>query len=343
MATIESTVERGIGRLLLNRPAALNAIDGPMFAAIGQTLDRWTGDESVRAVTIRGAGKAFCAGGDVRYTVETVKRGDGHLVDELYREEYRIDGLIHDYPKTVVALVHGVCMGGGMGLAMHAAYRIVTEDALLAMPETELGFFPDCGVSWLLVRLPGAIGTYVALTGARLSAADARYAGLATHAVRADRAAELEQLLEESTDAPAFEGALTALACDLRPSPLAQHRAQIDATFGQGSIAGIVTAIERDPSPWAAATLATLRRMSPTSLCLTFELLKRERELSLDRSLALEYHLARRLARTAEFHEGVRAVIFDKDRKPAWNPPRIEEVDPAAITKVIEEAQRDAA
>ena len=339
MSLIESTVENGIGRLLLNRPAALNAIDGPMFATIGGILERWIDDPTVRAVTVRGAGRAFCAGGDVRYTVESVRSGQRRLIDELYGVEYRIDGLIHRYPKPFVAVVHGACMGGGMGLAMHAAYRLVCEDALLAMPETELGFFPDCGVMWLLARLPGAIGRYLALTGARLSAADACYTGLATHAVRADRAAEVEALLAESTDAPAFRAALDALAPDLPESALATHRAQIDAAFGQPNVAGIVVALEQDPSPWAEATLALLRRMSRGALCMSFELLERERSLSLERSLAIEYEVARRLAWTPEFAEGVRAVILDKDRKPRWNPARIEEVDRTAVRRFLDEAQ----
>jgi enoyl-CoA hydratase len=340
---VVSSVEHGIGRVLLNRPAALNAVNGPMFADIGRILDAWIGDDAVRAVTIRGAGRAFCAGGDVRYTVESVRSGDHRLIDQLYGEEYRIDALIHRYPKPFVAVIHGACMGGGMGLSMHAAYRLVAEDALLAMPETELGFFPDCGVMWVLARLPGAIGRYLALTGARLSAADACYAGLATHSIRTDRAAEVESLLAESTDAAAFRAGLVALAADLPESALATHRAQIDAAFGQPSLAGIVAALERDATPWAAITLALLRRMSPTSVDMTFELLERERTLSLERSLAIEYEVARRLAWTPEFAEGVRAVILDKDRKPRWNPARIEDVDHAAVIRFLDEAQSAAA
>ena len=341
MATVETSVERGIGTILLNRPAALNALDASMYAALGSTLDAWHDDPEVRAVTLRGAGKAFCAGGDVRFTLERVRAGDGDLVDALFREEYRIDGLIHRYPKPVVAVIDGVCMGGGMGLAMHARYRLVTERALLAMPETDLGFIPDCGVAWLFVRLPGAVGTYLALTGARLGASDARAIGLATHALAVDRAGEVEALLAGCADAGEVDAALTALAAELPEAPLAPHRAAIDAAFGRDGVSAIVAALERDSSPWAVTTLAALRRISPTAAALTFELLKRERTLSLEAAFALEGRLAGWLARTPEYAEGVRAVILDKDRTPLWKPSRIEDVDHDAVVRLLDAAQAE--
>ena len=144
MPSIETAVNNGIAQITLNRPAALNAIDDPMFVAIGEALDAWIADPAVRAVTLRGAGKAFSAGGDVRYVSDAARNGRPELGDALYRKEYRIDLMIHHYPKPVIAIIDGFCMGGGMGLAMHAAYRVVTERALLAMPETQIGFFPDC-------------------------------------------------------------------------------------------------------------------------------------------------------------------------------------------------------
>jgi len=336
MSTIETTVENGIGRLLLNRPQALNAMDGPMYFAMGAALDAWAADPAVRAVTIRGAGKAFCAGGDVRYTLASYKDGDGSLADAGYAEEYRVDQLIHRFPKPVVAVVHGICMGGGMALAAYSSYRVLTEAAILAMPECAIGLFPDCGLTWLFARLPGAIGSYLALTGARVGAADARALRLATHVIAADDADTIEALLAGETGLGPLDD------IDLPPGPLAEHRARIDATFGHETVATIVAALQADGSPWATQTLATLRTLSPTSLAITLELLRRMRTASLEHAFAIDGVLAPRLSRTPEYAEGVRAVIVDKDRNPKWNPARIEDVDQAVITASLDEVEAEA-
>jgi enoyl-CoA hydratase len=337
MANIEATVENGVGRILLNRPQALNAMDMPMYVAIGRALDAWVDDPAVRAVTLRGAGKAFCAGGDVRYTLASYQSGDGRLADEGYREEYRVDQLIHAYPKPVAAIVHGICMGGGMALAMYSAGRVMTEGALLAMPENAIGLFPDCGLTWVFARLPGAMGAYLGLTGARFGASDALALGLATHVVAADGASSVEDLL-------ARDGSLDNLVhLPTAPSALAAQRARIDATFGGNSVSAIVKALEADGSPWAETTLATLRGLSPTSLAITLELLRRVRDVSLARAFAIDGVLAPRLSRTPEYAEGVRAVIVDKDHTPKWEPPRIEDVDPRAIAALLDEVEARAA
>jgi enoyl-CoA hydratase len=333
MANIEATVEGGVARLLLNRPQALNAMDGPMYFEIGAALDAWAADPAVHALTIRGAGKAFCAGGDVRYTLASYKDGDGTAADAGYAEEYRVDQLIHAFPKPVAAVVHGICMGGGMALAMYSRYRILTANAVLAMPETAIALFPDCGLTWLFARLPGAVGMYLGLTGARLGAADALALGLATHIVTDEAAGQVEHVL-------AADARLDALAkAEVGPSPLAAQRARIDATFGADTVVGIVQALEADGSEWAQTTLATLRAMSPTSLVLTHELLRRARGHSLARAFAIDGVLAPRISRTAEYAEGVRAIIIDKDRNPKWNPPRIEDVDPAAVSAMLDEIE----
>ena len=339
MATVETSVERGVGTILLNRPAALNALDASMYEGLTSVLDAWYDDPRVRAVTMRGAGKAFCAGGDVRFTLETVRSGDAARVDELYRQEYGIDGLIHRYPKPIIAVIDGVCMGGGMGLAMHAQYRLVSERALLAMPETELGFFPDCGVAWLLARLRGAVGTYLALTGARLSASDARRIGLATHTLAADRVDDVERVVAACVESADIDVALSELGGDLPDSALAPNLAAIDETFALDSVPAIVAALERDGSAWAGATLATLRRMSPTALVVTLELLRRERTMTLPRAFEFEGRLAGPLSHTGEYAEGVRAVIIDKDRKPKWHPARLEDVDHAAVMQLLDRAE----
>lgn len=327
METIVTTVERGIGRIVLNRPQALNAMDTPMYYALGRTLDGWRDDAAVRAVTIRGAGKAFCAGGDIKYTLASVRAGDGSA-EAGYREEYRVDALIHDYPKPVAAIVHGICMGGGMGLAMHAARRFVTAGALLAMPETAIGFFPDCGIAWLLARLPGAVGTYLGLTGARVGAGDALALGLATDLASAEQAEAVEDVLRPGG---------TSTGETLAPGDIAEHRAEIDAAFGAPDVPGIVAALASSGTEWAAATLATLRALCPMSLLVTFELLRRVRDVSLDRAFALDLALATRMAHRPDFAEGVRAIVVDKDRNPKWNPARLEDFDPSVAPALLDE------
>jgi enoyl-CoA hydratase len=333
MATIEATVENGVGRLLLNRPQALNAMDGPMYFAMGRALDAWAADPAVRVVTIRGAGKAFCAGGDVRYTLASYKDGDGQLADAGYAEEYRVDQLIHGFPKPLAAVVHGICMGGGMALAMYARHRVLTEQAILAMPETAIGLFPDCGLTWSFSRLPGAVGMYLGLTGARINAADARALGLATHVVAPEHADAVESMLANGSSLDALEEIAPA------PGPIAEHRAQIDTIFGQGSVPAIAAALATDGSPWATQALATLRAMSPTSLAITLELLRRVHTATLEHAFAIDGVLAPRLSRTPEYAEGVRAVIIDKDRNPKWHPARIEDVDPSTITALLDEVE----
>ncbi len=314
-----------VGRIVLNRPQALNALDLAMIRACTRALTEWRDDPHVHGVVIEGAGdRAFCAGGDVRALRQYELDGEHHNAETFFREEYELNLMIATYPKPYVALIDGICMGGGIGLSVHAPYRVATEHAAFAMPETAIGFFPDIGATFFLPRLPGEIGTYLGLTGLRMQGADAVHAGLATHFTPRAELPALSHALAE--DGPA------ALGCHAAPLPafsLASQRAAIDRCFGADSMREIVQRLEASGDEWAARTLAALRAVSPSALCWTLEALRRGANLTLPQCQSAELALTRTTMRHPDFAEGVRAMVVDKDRKPRWQPARIEEVEPA--------------
>jgi enoyl-CoA hydratase/carnithine racemase len=320
-----------VGRILLNRPRALNALNLPMIRACAAILQTWRDDPHVDAVVIEGAGdRAFCAGGDIRVLREAQIAGDLATVDEFFAEEYALNLAIATYPKPYIALVDGICMGGGIGLSVHAPYRVATEHAGFAMPETAIGFFPDIGATFLLPRLAGALGTYLGLTGARVNGADAVHAGLATHFTPRDRLPALSAAL--ATDGVA---ALAAFNQPLPPDTLAEHRSAIDRCFAAETVSAIVARLAAEATPWADATLKALRHVSPSALHWTLLALRRGRDLTLKQALDAEFALTRSTMAQPDFAEGVRAMLVDKDRKPKWQPARIEDVDPARIAAVF--------
>jgi enoyl-CoA hydratase len=320
-----------VGRILLNRPQALNAIDLPMIRACTQALRAWQEDPHVHGVVIEGAGdRAFCAGGDVRALRQYELGGEHHKAETFFREEYELNLMIATYRKPYIALIDGICMGGGIGLSVHAPYRVATEHAAFAMPETAIGFFPDIGATFFLPRLPGHMGTYLGLTGTRMQGADAVHAGLATHFVRREELPALSVALAH--DGP---GALGAHVSPLPAFSLAARRAAIDHCFGTDSVSEIVHRLEALGDEWSAKTLAALRAVSPSALCWTLEALRRGANMTLPECQMAELALTRTTMRHPDFAEGVRAMVVDKDRKPRWQPPRIEEVDPAVIAAVF--------
>lgn len=320
--TIEARRQGRIGRLLLNRPQALNALDPPMVRALAAALHAWRDDPAVHAVVIEGAGgRAFCAGGDIRAVREASLAGQTQLIEAFFTEEYALNQLIADYPKPYIALVDGICMGGGIGVSVHGSARVATEAAMFAMPETGIALFPDVGATYLLPRLRGEIGLYMALTGARLHGADAVFAGLATHMTQRDTLAGLADALAEH--GPAALGGI-AVAFD---APIANHAEAIDRCFSAPSVAAIVERLGAEGTEWAAATLAALRRASPSSVLWSFEMVRAGARRTLPECLAAELRMTRRVTVHPEFREGVRAMVVDKDRQPKWSPACLEDVD----------------
>ncbi len=325
-----------IGLITLDRPRALNALSLEMIRAIRAQLDVWAKEPSVRAVVIRGAGdKAFCAGGDVRAVAaslgQPVPEGQQPLSSAYFREEYALNHRIHFYEKPYLAFVDGISMGGGLGLSRHGSHRIVTERLVFSMPETAIGLFPDVGGGWFLPRFPGQVGTYLALTGARGTAADAMWTSYGTHYVENSR---LEGLLKALVTAhwgqePAHvvtQRALAPFTSDPGPAPLRAHREAIDRCFAKERVEDILSALAAEGTEWAEATRATLERMSPMSLKVTLRQLRKCRSLTYDEIVVIEYRLSQRMSALPDFREGIRAVLVDKDHKPRWNPATLAEV-----------------
>jgi enoyl-CoA hydratase len=325
-----------IGLVTLDRPRALNALGLDMIRAIHPQLDAWARTPEVKAVVIRGAGgKAFCAGGDVRTVAQSmaapVPDGQEPLARAYFRAEYALDSRIHHSEKPYLALVDGISMGGGLGLSIHGSHRVVTERLMFSMPETAIGFFPDVGGGWFLPRFPGEVGTYMALTGARGTAADAMWVGYGTQHVEHSR---LDALLEALVTADWGTGTphevttrlLSSFATDAGPAPLRAYQQAIDRCFAADRVEDILAALEAEGTEWAKATQATLARMSPTSLKVTLRQLRRCRSLPYKEVVALEYRLSQSVTAHPDFREGIRAVLVDKDQRPRWSPPTLADV-----------------
>ncbi len=306
-----------VGLITLNRPKALNALTRDMCLAMRERLSEWRDDTAIKTVAIRGTGeRAFCAGGDIRALYDSGKNGTPYAL-EFYRDEYRLNAMIKHYPKPYVALLHGIVMGGGVGVSVHGAYRIANETLTFAMPETGIGLFPDVGGSYFLPRCPGEIGMYLALTGERLKTADTLYAGVATHFVPAAQTGELLAALESGAS-PDF--ALQSFGQRPGEAPLADKREAIDRIFGEGSVEGIFALLDADPGHWAREAAAVLRKKSPTSLKITLRQIREGRHLSFDDCMRMEYRMVHRIVEGHDFYEGVRAAIIDKDNAPKWRP-----------------------
>ena len=324
------------GVVTLNRPQALNALTWDMVKAFRAKLNEWAADHSVCAVLVKGAGdKAFCAGGDIRWLHDEAKKDPAHA-SEFFREEYRNNAAIFHFPKPYVALIDGVVMGGGVGVSVHGDFRVAGDRTLFAMPETGIGLFPDVGGGHFMPRLGGGLGLYLALTGVRAKAADCVYAGVATHYLPTDKMAVLEAALEGEDLAgnahAAISHTLDAYAEDAESPTLDDHRDIIDRHFANPqSLSALFAALREDGSDFAKETAATLERMSPTSMAITFEQMKRGRDLDFDEVMKMEFRIVRRVMEGHDFFEGVRAQILDKDRNPRWRPGSLTDVGDDAV------------
>ena len=332
--TIIARIEGRTGRLSLNRPEALHALDMGMCEAMIDALMAWREDPAVVAVMIDHAGgRGFCAGGDVRAAAAS-GAGDGVAARAFFFTEYRLNALLHAFPKPVIVVMDGVCMGGGVGLAWPARYRIATERTLFAMPEAAIGLFPDVGAGWYLSRIAGASGLWLAMTGARLKAADCLLLGAATDYVDV---ADIEAVKAEIVaDPEAVEEILARREADAGEPPIALVRDRIDHLFGKPSLAAIFAALRADGSEWATEQLRVLDSRSPQTLAVAFRQLGVAAGLDrFEDEMAMEYRIAARLASSHDFIEGVRAVLIDKDNAPHWDPPTVEGMNDARLAAIF--------
>lgn len=314
------------GVATLTRPKALNALNHRMVSALAKALDAWEIDPAVALVVVRGEGRAFCAGGDLLDVYESGRAGKPQ--PGFFADEYRLNARIRRLGKPYVALIDGIVMGGGVGISFHGSHRVLTENALFAMPEVGIGFFPDVGGSYFLPRLKNSFGMYLALTGNRIRHGDALGCGLATHTAPA---ASLPALLDAlCTDGVA---ALEALG----QVPVGEtDEATLHAVkrhFMQSDLAGLIASL-RQAGPadaFAAKTLDTLSKRSPTSLNVAFLQIKAGAMLDMEECMRMEFRILNRMLAGHDFYEGIRAVIVDKDNAPIWRPATLEVVDKAAI------------
>ena len=307
-----------VGRIRLNRPKAIHALNTAMCRAILDALDEFEADEEVVAVLFDHAeGRGFCAGGDIRMLAESGK-GDGREAREFFHAEYRMNHRLFTYSKPTIAFMDGIVMGGGVGIALPCTYRVATENTRFAMPETGIGLFPDVGGGWFLSRLPGQVGKFLALTGARLDGAECLALGLATHYISQDAVLEAKNALLDSVN---FAEVLDRFSTQSPPARIMENRENIDRLFAGDSVAAITAALEADGGDWALKELATLRTKSPLSMTVSMRLLREGAAMpDFAAEMTQEYAIGARVVHKHDFIEGVRALIVDKDNAPKWQP-----------------------
>lgn len=320
------------GLITLNRPKALNALTLAMVRQMHPQLAEWARDPDIAHVVVRAAGeKAFCAGGDIRQLHDWGRAGDPRFLD-FYREEYRLNTFIKRYPKPYVALIDGIVMGGGVGVSVHGSHVVAGDRIVFAMPETGIGLFPDVGGTFFLPRLPGAVGTWLALTGARLKQADAVWCGIATHAVPSGRFGELADSLCSAEDAGTVLERFAEVAKE--PATLPALMPVIERGFCADTVPEVLERLEAESdtdADWARKQAAIIRSKSPTSLAIALRQMREGAKLDFEDCMRMEWRIVNRVVEGHEFFEGVRAVIIDKDNQPAWRPASLEELSEAEI------------
>jgi enoyl-CoA hydratase len=325
MADVTFDRRGGLAIAALDRPKALNAVTLDMYRALQPPIEAWRADPSVHALLLRGNGRGFCAGGDVRRIYESrgtpLVRGDYKY--DMFYEEYLFIRDLHRFPRPTIALAHGITMGGGMGLSVNGTFCVATETSLFAMPEVFIGSLPDVGATRFLSSCPGEIGPYLALTGTRLGPADALYCRFATHFVADARLGELTDALSEIGFRDGEERAQVAevlgrFSRSAGKPKLAALQPAIDRCFSKRTVEEIALALQAEDAPWAKEALSAMRQGSPLSLKATLRAVREGKGSTLEEALRLEFRVIQHLIEGDDFYEGVRAVLVDKDRNARW-------------------------
>ncbi|MGR3365423.1 MAG: enoyl-CoA hydratase/isomerase family protein [Maritimibacter harenae] len=327
------------GRITLTRPKALNSLSYQMCLDIEAALDDWREDDAVDLVVIDAEGdKAFCAGGDIQAMYEHGLKGDYAFGRTFWRDEYRMNAKIAEYPKPIVAFMQGFVMGGGVGVGGHARIRVVGETTQVAMPETGIGLAPDVGGTYLLSRAPGKLGEYLGATSLRMNAGDAIHAGFADHYIEREFWLDLIAQLEETGDA----GLVAPAATTPPEAPLKHAQEEIDRLF-DGTPVEIAAKVDAADTEFGQSAAKALRRASPLSVCCTLANIARARNVDTVRQvLAFEYEYTYRSMEHGDFLEGIRAQIIDKDRNPKWRHARIEDVSEEDVARMLAPLGEDA-
>jgi enoyl-CoA hydratase/carnithine racemase len=321
-----------LGIITLNRPQALNATNEIMLTAMYQQLQDWATRSDISAVIIRSSSeKAFCAGGDVRALYQDLQAGKGPEDIDFFAHEYKLNYLIGTYPKPYICLLNGIVMGGGAGISIHGSHRVGCQSLVFAMPETAIGLFTDIGSSYFFNRMPGCLGRYLALSGARINVADAIYAGIVDYCISSQH---FDDVIQSLADAEFSEGSahetvnrvLEDYAIKADKSFYEDQQTFIDGIFCGETVEAMLDYLSHDDGEWSQAVLAHLAQKSPTSLLVNLELLKRAEGQDLKFCLAQDYTVVQTMLGHHDFCEGVRAVLVDKDMSPQWQPSSIAEM-----------------
>ncbi|MGB1239408.1 MAG: enoyl-CoA hydratase/isomerase family protein [Pseudomonadales bacterium] len=337
-----------IVEITLNAEKTLNALAYEMIELIEPKLEAYAADARVAAILLDSAGdKAFCAGGDIvslYHSLQDSERKD--FCRTYFEREYRMDHLIHTYPKPIIVWGSGIVMGGGIGLMAGASHRIVTPSSMLAMPEVTIGLYPDVGASWFLNRFPGRTGLFAGLTGARLNAQDAIFCALADRIMLPEQRGPLLDALRaqpwQREDSHQLVDRLVrnmqALPSQCGPqSKLREHFDSINALLDVDTVEQCVErfAAQPDDGSWLSKSCQTALAGSPLSLALIFEQLKRSIHMSLAQVFDTELHLSVEVCRSGDIAEGIRALLIDKDKSPHWRYPNINAVDRTVVKKML--------
>ncbi|WP_171180276.1 enoyl-CoA hydratase/isomerase family protein [Ruegeria sp. HKCCD8929] len=340
MPDIDIRVTGRAGRITLNRPHALNAMSYEMCLAIDTALRNWREDDAVDLIIMDATGdKAFCSGGDIAELYETGTRGDYEYGRKFWRDEYRMNAMIFEYPKPVVSFMQGFTMGGGVGIGCHGSHRVVGESSRIAMPEVGIGLVPDVGGTLMLALAPGRVGEYLGLTGGRMGPDDAIFAGFADHYIPRATWGDLIEMLEASGDATHVESHAVAAP----QGPLRAMQPEIDRHFAGEGLGDILLSLRGEDTEFTQGALKSLGRNCPISMACTAEMLHRLRgpSLTIRKALELEYRFTHRAMEHGDFLEGIRAQIIDKDRNPHWQYADMN-VPAVAVSKMLQPLGADA-
>ncbi|XP_027113516.1 3-hydroxyisobutyryl-CoA hydrolase 1-like [Coffea arabica] len=337
---------------VLNRPKQLNALNFPMVSRLLDLFLETEKDLSVKLIVLKGIGRAFCAGGDVANVVRDISQGNWRLGAHFFRTEFTLNYLIATYSKPQVSILNGIVMGGGAGVSIHGRFRVATENSVFAMPETALGLFPDIGASYFLSKLPGFLGEYVGLTGARLDGAEMLATGLATHFVPAQRISSLEEALYKANSSDL--GIISSIISEFSQVPTLKeksfyHRLTIiNKSFSRRTVEDIISTLEREAAgsndDWILSTIQSLKKASPTSLKISLRSIREGRLQGVGKCLVREYRMVCHVMRgemSKDFFEGCRAILLDKDRNPKWQPSKLELVSDKMVDRYFSKVDED--
>lgn len=321
-----------VGRITLNRPEALHALNLQMCEIILETLNVWKKDERVKVILIDHAqgSRGFCAGGDIRMLAESGAT-DATQARAFFKTEYRMNATLQGFPKPVVSILDGITMGGGVGLSVHGSHRVATENTVFAMPETGIGLFPDVGGGWFLPRLEGELGVWLALTGYRIKGSDVASIGVATQYTWSDQLSDLitdiEQGSYEDAKLDTLDGILDRYKDEIPDFSLNDKLSSINNCFSKNDVSEILIALESENSEWSSRQIQLLQTKSPETMKVALHQLREGAKLeSFEDNMRMEYRIGWRKVQSPDFLEGVRAVIIDKDNAPRWNPRELEDV-----------------